>query len=80
MTQPKYLQFEDWRIINPVNDEVHELFWVAHHHPETLSRSDLSDILEMAKAYLHLAAHPSGTEMCLQKLRVIRRAIREGEK
>jgi hypothetical protein len=81
MTQPKYLIFkeENWRIINPANPEVNELFWVAHHHPDTLSRSDIGDILEMAKAYSQLATHQAGTESCLKKLRAIRRAIRDGE-
>ena len=64
---------------DPVLDDafINSAMWAP---PEDITSQDLNNLREMAVMYDMLTTHPAGTEFMVQKLRDIRRTLRNREK
>ena len=69
-------RFRDWSMPDPHSGELVEAMYAARYRIDALTQGEAYEILAAAGAYIHLAAHPAGTESVVVQLRELRRAIK----
>ena len=83
--KPPYLMhgkifFGGWMAPDPRDPALGESMHTARYALASLTQQDAYRILSAAEAYCHFADHPAPTRWILEKLRVLRRAVRTLER
>ena len=64
---------------NPNYEPLHEALWTARYDLKALSQTQAYLICSAVEDYLHLVAHPGTTNSIIKQLRIIRKAVKNGE-